>query len=131
MEKGKTDLDTIIDGPIYSMNFLEFFPILRDSIVGLIFMHINNIAHRDIKPGNIMKMSNNRSTTNLERTDHQPLLYKQELTVWGITNSIVSCDVPVTWLNHNMLFIMLNTTHDAMHTTTQLNEGRQHSIHHQ
>ncbi len=60
MEKGKTDLDTIIDGAIYSMNFLEFFPILRDSIVGLIFMHINNIAHRDIKPGNIMKMSNNR-----------------------------------------------------------------------
>jgi len=28
--------------------------------MGLIFMHINNIAHRDIKPGNIMKMGENR-----------------------------------------------------------------------
>ena len=42
------------------MNFTSYFPIFRDSILGLVFMHINNIAHRDIKPGNIMKMSNNR-----------------------------------------------------------------------
>ncbi len=42
------------------MHFLEFVPILRDSILGLIFMHLNNIAHRDIKPGNIMKMNKNR-----------------------------------------------------------------------
>ncbi len=42
------------------MAFFEFFPIFRDSILGLIFMHINNIAHRDIKPANIMKMEDNR-----------------------------------------------------------------------
>jgi len=42
------------------MSFTSYFPIFRDSILGLVFMHINNIAHRDIKPGNIMKMSNNR-----------------------------------------------------------------------
>jgi serine/threonine protein kinase len=42
------------------MDFIEFFPIYRDTILGMIFMHINNIAHRDIKPPNIMKMGENR-----------------------------------------------------------------------
>ena len=42
------------------MSFCQFFPIFKDSILGLVFMHINNIAHRDIKPGNIMKMNKNR-----------------------------------------------------------------------
>ncbi len=42
------------------MTLFEFFPIFRDSIMGLTFMHLNNIAHRDIKPGNIMLMSDNR-----------------------------------------------------------------------
>ncbi len=42
------------------MTCIDFFSIFRDSILGLIFMHINNIAHRDIKPGNIMKMNENR-----------------------------------------------------------------------
>ncbi len=28
--------------------------------MGLLFMHINNIAHRDIKPGNIMLMDGDR-----------------------------------------------------------------------
>ena len=60
MEKGKTDLSKINQKANIPMTFAEFFPIFRDSILGLIFMHINNIAHRDIKPGNIMKMSDNR-----------------------------------------------------------------------
>ncbi len=42
------------------MTCIDLFPIFRDSILGMIFMHINNIAHRDIKPGNIMKMDQNR-----------------------------------------------------------------------
>ena len=33
-----------------------FFPIFRDTILGLIYMHYNAIAHRDIKPGNILMM---------------------------------------------------------------------------
>ncbi len=57
MEQGKADLSKMIEK---SPTFFEFFSIFRDSILGLVFMHINNIAHRDIKPGNIMKMSNKR-----------------------------------------------------------------------
>ncbi len=61
MEKGETDVQTIIKKAEYQPMPLEpFFPIFRDSILGLVFMHINNIAHRDIKPGNIMKMADNR-----------------------------------------------------------------------
>ena len=60
MEKGIDDLNKIMKGVTQPMHFVEFFPILRDSILGVIFMHINNIAHRDIKPGNIIKMDNNR-----------------------------------------------------------------------
>ena len=42
------------------MQFIDFFPIYRDSIIGLTFMHINRIAHRDIKPANIMMMTKNK-----------------------------------------------------------------------
>jgi len=42
------------------MKFLDFFPIYRDCIIGLTFMHIKRIAHRDIKPENIMKITQNQ-----------------------------------------------------------------------
>ena len=42
------------------MNLHTFFPVFRDCILGLTFMHANNIVHRDIKPGNIMVMHKNR-----------------------------------------------------------------------
>ena len=42
------------------MNFEEFFPVFRDSILGITFMHINNIAHRDIKAKNIMRINENK-----------------------------------------------------------------------
>ena len=60
MEKGIADLSKMIEKSPTFFTFFEFFSIFRDSILGLVFMHINNIAHRDIKPGNIMKMSDKR-----------------------------------------------------------------------
>ena len=44
------------------MDFLQFFPLFRDSIMGLTFLHLKNIAHRDIKPRNIFKISENKYT---------------------------------------------------------------------
>ena len=41
------------------MNFKEFFPLLRDSLLGLFYLHNKNIAHRDIKPANILKTNDN------------------------------------------------------------------------
>ena len=55
MELGITDLENIIENNNNkSLNFQNFIPILRDSIMGLISMHANNIVHRDIKPQNLM-----------------------------------------------------------------------------
>ena len=36
------------------MSFRKFYPIFRDSIKGLTFLHSRSIVHRDIKPANIM-----------------------------------------------------------------------------
>lgn len=38
------------------IEFEQFFPIFRDSILGMTFMHMNQIVHRDFKPDNIMKL---------------------------------------------------------------------------
>ena len=42
------------------MKFREFFPVFKDSILGITYMHIHNIAHRDIKPANLMKISKDK-----------------------------------------------------------------------
>lgn len=42
------------------MNLEEFFLVLKDGILGLAYMHSHAIAHRDIKPGNIMKTNSNK-----------------------------------------------------------------------
>ena len=57
MKLAKTDLKKIIRNNRYGMSFREFFPVFKDSILGLTYMHIHNIVHRDIKPANFMKMS--------------------------------------------------------------------------
>ncbi len=38
------------------MSFLEFLPLMRDTILGVSYMHKNNIVHRDIKPLNVLKL---------------------------------------------------------------------------
>ena len=48
MELAETDLNKIIKNK--KMNFKEFFELFKDCIIGITFMHINKIAHRDIKP---------------------------------------------------------------------------------
>ena len=48
MQLAETDLNTIIKNK--KMNLREFFELFKDAIIGLTFMHINKIAHRDIKP---------------------------------------------------------------------------------
>ncbi len=40
------------------MPLVKFLPLCVDSLLGLSFMHKNNIAHRDIKPQNILKLKN-------------------------------------------------------------------------
>lgn len=57
MELAETDLNNLVKQK--SMDFKEFFPVFRDSILGLTYMHMNKICHRDIKPESIMKMDNN------------------------------------------------------------------------
>ena len=41
------------------IGFKEFFPLFRDTILGLTFLHSENFVHGNIKPGNIMKINNN------------------------------------------------------------------------
>ena len=42
------------------MEFKEYVIIFRDIIVGLSYMHTNTLAHRDIKPGNILRMNDGK-----------------------------------------------------------------------
>lgn len=59
MQKADDDLDGVIkDAKSQPLSFQQFFPIFRDCILGLCFIHKMNIAHRDIKPGNIMVETN-------------------------------------------------------------------------
>ena len=45
------------------MTFREAFPILRDAILSVCFMHFESIAHRDIKMQNIFELSDNSYVT--------------------------------------------------------------------
>ena len=60
MKLAETDLKQIILTNLNQIKFREFFPVFKDGIFGLTYMHIYNIAHRDIRPANIMKMSKDK-----------------------------------------------------------------------
>ena len=58
MNKAETDLkNAFSEEPPFTLE--TFWPIMRDAILALCYMHFNNIIHRDIKPENIMKYNKN------------------------------------------------------------------------
>ena len=63
MPKAKSDLKLIIDDINMEirkkLSFEEFYPMLRDIVLGIVYMHSQGICHRDIKPQNIMEMNSN------------------------------------------------------------------------
>ena len=38
------------------MSFQDFFPVFKDTIFAITYMHCRAFAHRDIKPNNILRM---------------------------------------------------------------------------
>ena len=61
MKKASGDLSSIINkSKKKQMNFDEFFFLFRDTILGITYMHSKTLAHRDIKPDNILKMENGK-----------------------------------------------------------------------
>ena len=58
MNKAESDLkNRFKKEPPFTLR--TFYPIMRDSILGLSYLHLNNIIHRDIKPENIMFYTEN------------------------------------------------------------------------
>ena len=41
------------------MDYKTFFPVFRDCILGLSFIHKKSIIHRDIKAANVLKLNDN------------------------------------------------------------------------
>ena len=60
MNKAKCDLHQLIRKTTGPLDFKQFFPIFRDCILGLTFIHSKSVAHRDIKPQNIMMIHENK-----------------------------------------------------------------------
>ena len=56
MEKAETDLMKFKPLKNDHMDFQLFYPIIKDTILGLCSIHQRNIVHLDIKPENIMNL---------------------------------------------------------------------------
>ena len=55
MQKCEIDLQETIEKK-GKLKFRDFFPMFRDAVFGITFLHGHFMAHRDIKPNNIMKL---------------------------------------------------------------------------
>ena len=62
MEEAKTDLNAILKKQKHPMTFDQFFPIFKDCILGLTFLHNQSIIHRDITPKNILQSKDDSYT---------------------------------------------------------------------
>lgn len=61
MDLAKEDLDKMqLKVDHKPMEFEQFFPIFKDAILGVVYMHSRAIVHRDIKPENILKMDSGK-----------------------------------------------------------------------
>ncbi len=54
---------------------------MRDSILGLVFMHMCSIAHRDITPSKIIKMTENRYVLT-DFGEGTNLTYQEQYSYW-------------------------------------------------
>ena len=56
MQKCEIDLQNLLEeeGPL---EFQQFFPMFKDTIFGICFLHGHYMAHRDIKPMNLMQIN--------------------------------------------------------------------------
>ncbi len=98
MNKAETDVGKLLkNGPIE--NFHEFLPIFRDCTLGVTYMNSHAIAHRDIKPGNIMNLKSNNfvladygegENLSYERAFAKDCFY--QIGTWGIRGTVPYLD---------------------------------------
>ena len=96
MKKASGDLSNIIKKNCKEMNFLDFFFVFRDTILAITYMHTNCLAHRDIKPDNILKMENGKYIImdfgigiNLENEEgYNPDDYSYNIGEWPLAGTI-------------------------------------------
>ena len=50
MAEAECALDTFLKQRNYKLDFIDLFPIFKDVIISMCYMHSNCLAHRDIKP---------------------------------------------------------------------------------